>query len=284
MNQIKQRAIVFPASGPAFIAHNVKVDEAIIANIEKRSTTNEETWLIGSSTGALRALSIFYGESTASIADHYCDMVWYPWSTPRDLERMLKRNIECINVTRDLLKKRKLSQRSNVIPAVIISFTTWPILFVIVISLIGMLVGVRGIIYRFVEMHIYVPPWSHANLHTFPLEIPSYVQYKFKALTDANVKEVLYASIQIPVVSPKSRLGFDGGFVFGYLCGRAKENALVAIISDTKSPYQSILDPRPISPTCRIVCVAATTSSLLDWFNPVYVIWPERRKRKWRNA
>ena len=276
------KTFIFPASGPAFINNNI--DDTL------EFSDSENTWLIGSSTGALRALTIFYNNSTKVIEEQYCNMIYYPWSTPYSLTNMLKNNISAVYQNKN---KILIDIPSKKIPAIIVTHNPnkyIPIFIIIIIALIGYLLGYKYIIYKFLEMHIYIPEW--ADINKFPLEFDNNIKYKFKILNSSNIDNILYSTIRIPLISTSNSKNCDGGFMFYYFNGKVKkdfnvtdgvhqQDITVTLFSDTNKPTRSIFDSRSINYYNINIYYFNSKNSILDWFNPYYILYPQKRIQKW---
>jgi len=245
--------LVFPASGPAFFK-------------SLPPSVTDVQWLIGSSTGALRAACLYFGVPEHDLVDAYCAMVWRPWSTPRDLTRMLRANVRLV------VRKHATTSRARL--AIIVTHTRVPPFLVLLVCAVGWLFGMYNLVYALTETHVYTTPGSW----TFPLQIPHHT--RFFNLTPQNIEEVLYATTRIPLLSTSSHIGCDGGLVFSYCNGIPRHDADVILMSDTARPTRAILDPRPIAPSIRVRTVLCQ-NSIVDWFHPYYVLFPDARRAAW---
>lgn len=312
------KVYIFPATGPSFI-NSIEHDEEVyndivfesykynynpnspIASLSPKSIRKllPKTWLIGSSTGALRAMSIFYGNTTNDLADKYCDMVWYPWSTPYSLGQMLRNNVRTVMKGKN---RCLIDIPTSFIPAIIVThFTTPPwipyIFIVMVCAIANLLFGIKDLIYSFATMYIYIPEWCDKN--DFPLIFENHIKHEFKKMNSDNIDEVLYSTTRIPFLScpwPGASAGAsagtckdnnsancDGAFMFYYLNGIPKSDVKVTLLSDVMNPTRSILDNRGIY-HCDQIWYKESKNSILDWFYPPYVLCPDKRKKKWKGC
>lgn len=263
------RSVLFPATGPAFI-RVMEVDDAVVEG--------DVSWLVGSSTGALRATALHFGRSTGFIARAYLAMVWYPWRGPGALREMMRR----------LVRRAALSESPPATTraklAIMVTHSPYlPSFVLLFVCLVGNWVGVR-LIYRLAELHVYVT----SRPDDFPLAFDADVTVRFKALTSRNLASVLYASVNLPLLMGGGLFDADcdGGLMFYFMNGRVKAGADVVLVGDAPAHQmtRALCDPRPIhrGPGLRVVSPrSANPISLLDWFNPLYVMRPHLRVRKW---
>lgn len=193
---------------------------------------------------------------------------------PWHLAAMLRENVRVVYRGADITR---IDRPSKLIPAVIVTYSRIPPCIILVLCLVAWLFGYTRLIYRLVQMHIYIPAFADAT--TFPLVFDPEISYRFKTLTSRNMEAVLYSSCRIPLISTSNGNSFDGAFVFYYMNGRPRPGAEVTLLSDTAKPTRSIIDQRPCA-VCT-VRVSLSTNTLLEWFHPWYAIHPAARRRKW---
>lgn len=270
---------MFPASGPAFITTQPG-DDRIQEYVNTRKTNRHKIWLIGSSTGSLRALSVFYNNSTKPIANAYKAMVWYPWSTPTLLGNLMTDNIQLPYKNKD---KTLIDRESDVIPVVLVSYMYIPPLLAIIICILCSLVGYHGLIYQLGELHIYMPTWAAPE--KFPLIFNKQIRHRFRTLTSDNIDTVLYSSCRLPLLMKSNGPLCDGALLSYYLNATARDNTLLTLIGDVpiSSMCRTLTDWRAIKTNgCRVI-LGNSNVSIMDWFNPLYVIYPHLRIAKWES-
>jgi hypothetical protein len=258
---------------------------------KKYHRTQDPTYLIGASMGALRSLAIIQSnlhpsqDYTDYLSHFMINLTYHLGDTPSILTHQLETLYDTL-LPEDSLQA--ILDHPNLHLAIMVTQLKYPFdqlphflitLLLIIYLLLGIYTPFSLTSYLFESVCFYSgnkPP---------PIEA---THIKFVALTTDSLRSVLKASAHLPFItknSPITRLpGYflDGGitnFMCNFKLHPNHPQSLTIIPDQTQENFPTYLDS--FSKKTKPL-IAPYIPSLLEWFYPAYIRDPEKRKAKWR--
>jgi hypothetical protein len=300
-----------PAAGPrAFVSSGF---EASLASSYLSNNIKSEKWLIGGSTGGLRALAfvnslLLKQDLACKIKDHYCEMYYKHGFTSDKLHAMMLEMFDSV-CPNDVLKEALEHDTFKV--AILVSELRYPFSLLPVILL-------RPFLAIVVLLHLVLPSLIETLFfkrlcfysgHSPPSFLGLEDSVEFCKLTINNCQQVLHATTSMPLISKTCTfikgkgpgVYFDGGITDYYLNMKINgaNGLLLGDLHPTSPIYRSALDlfvpwrrhlpdeyfehVSVIRPTENFLKSLEPRSlpSVRDWFSKEYIKYPEKRKDSW---
>lgn len=306
-----------PSAGPkCFVSAGF---EDLLLQQHQEGSISSEKWLIGGSTGALRAFafvnrSITGRDHTTFLKNHYCSMLYQNGTGAQELHQMMQDAFYVCAPREEMLKSLSHSHfRLGIIVAKVHPcFDHLP--YIVLKLILGLIVILNWLTPSALQLFctrlcFYTGPTPPKNLKTSS-------GIDFIPLTESNVYQVLHATTCIPFLSKPCRfiegvgsgLYFDGGLTDFYLNfildSQHEPGMLLADLEENQAVPRSALDHFvPLAfqrqlPSEYFKHVSYIRPMLLyinslpdgqlpavnDWFRQEYIQNPSKRHEKWNSA